>query len=194
MSTPVLLYLHGFLSSPQSQKALQTQAWLAQYRSQWQFVCPELSPHPFLARQTLEACVASYRHQPVYLMGSSLGGFWATYLSERYNLPAVLINPAVHPHTRFQEFAGRPLKHYHHDTTYVLESEDLQELKTCSASAITRPERYWLLVQTADETLDYRLAVELYQGCRQTVEPGGNHAFEGFEDWLPEFADFFEAN
>lgn len=193
LNTPILLYLHGFLSSPQSHKALHTQAWLSNHRPQWQFMCPELSPHPAQALETLEACMKNYRNHPVYLLGSSLGGFWATFLAERYDLPAVLINPAVHPYTRFQEFAGRPLKHYHYETTYVLEHTDLEKLKSCSVSKISYPERYWLLVQTGDETLDYRQAVELYQGCRQMVEPGGSHAFEGFESWLPEFAAFFEA-
>jgi uncharacterized protein len=92
-----LLYLHGFLSSPSSFKAQQAQVWLAAKHPEIDYHCPQLSPYPAETQQLLEQLVQSLLPQPVYLMGSSLGGFWATGLAEKYNLRALLINPAVNP-------------------------------------------------------------------------------------------------
>lgn len=92
-----LVYIHGFLSSPLSFKAQQTAQWLAQQHPEISFHCPQLPPYPAQTQLLLEALVESLLHEPVYLMGSSLGGFWATWLAEKYNLRAVLINPAVRP-------------------------------------------------------------------------------------------------
>jgi predicted esterase YcpF (UPF0227 family) len=189
---PTLLYIHGFLSSPQSAKARLTQEWLREYRPDWHYECPALSSYPVQARATLEnTCARLGCNDAVYLIGSSLGGFWATYLAERYGFPAVLVNPAVHPQRRFGELVGQTLKNYHTAETYRLTQADLDELEACAPQSLRNTDLYWLMVQTGDEVLDYRLAVEFYQGCRQTVERGGNHTFEGFENWLAEIADFF---
>ena len=92
-----LLYVHGFLSSPLSFKAQQTAQWLAVAHPEIEFICPQLTPYPADTQLLLESLVERYLPEPVYLMGSSLGGFWATWLAEKYNLRAVLINPAVRP-------------------------------------------------------------------------------------------------
>lgn len=190
---PTLLYIHGFLSSPQSIKAQQTQQWLQRHRPQWQFLCPSLSSYPALARQELEQIVATLDpNDDLYLVGSSLGGFWATYLAERYGFKAVLINPAVSPHKRFQALEGQSLTHYHTNEIVQLGADDLVVMAACDTPQLTNTDLYWLLVQTGDETLDYRDAVAKYHGCRQTVEAGGNHSFVGYELWLAEIADFFE--
>lgn len=190
MST--LIYIHGFLSSPQSAKAQITQDWLRRHRPDWQFECPALSSHPAQARAALEALLDRVSGQPIFLLGSSLGGFWATYLAETHGLPAVLINPAVSPQRRFQELVGQTLKNYHTAETCTLTAADMTELAACDINPLQNPDLYWLLVQTGDETLDYRDAVAKYQGCRQTVETGGSHAFDNYEGWLPEIAAFFE--
>lgn len=191
---PTLLYIHGFLSSPKSAKALATHRWLRYHRPEWRYECPFLSSRPIEARSELEAQVSRLleEDEDIYLVGSSLGGFWSTYLAERYNLPAVLINPAVSPQRRFTELVGQPLKNYHTGQPFTLTQQDLEELEACDVERLHDTDLYWLLVQTGDETLDYRDAVKKYQGCRQTVETGGNHAFEGYEGWLAEIAAFFE--
>ncbi len=128
----------------------------------------------------------------VFLLGSSLGGFWATYLAETRGLPAVLINPAVSPQRRFQALVGQTLKNYHTAETCILTADDMADLAACDVDRLNNPDLYWLLAQTGDETLDYREAVAKYRGCRQTVETGGSHAFDGYEGWLPDIAEFFE--
>jgi len=178
-----LLYIHGFLSSPLSFKAQQTQAWLAVNHPEIAYHCPQLSAYPAETQQLLEQLVESLLPQPVYLIGSSLGGFWATWLVEKYNLRALLINPAVNPQGFMPKYLGMTLKNYHSDDNYRLNAHHIDEIVRVDVQP-TRLDHYWLLVQTDDETLDYRHAVHKYAGCKQTVEEGGDHAFQGFERYL----------
>ena len=178
-----LLYIHGFLSSPQSFKAQQVQTWLAANHPEIDYHCPQLSPYPAQTQQLLETLVESFLPEPVYLMGSSLGGFWATWLAEKYNLRALLINPAVRPQEFMPKYVGMELKSYHTQDVYLLNPHHVEEIKSVDVPP-RRLDNYWLLVQTGDETLDYRCAVEKYAGCKQTIEEGGDHAFKEFERYL----------
>lgn len=186
-----IIYLHGFLSSPASTKAQVVKAYLHEHEPAISFHCPHLTPYPRQCQRELEALVEFLQPEPLWLMGSSLGGFWATWLAERHNLPAVLINPAVRPWTFMPEYLGVDLKGYHTDDSYRLDAGHIDEIRAVDCPLITRPDNYWLLVQTGDETLDYREAVEKYRLCRQTVETGGSHAFEDFERHLPAMVRFF---
>lgn len=177
------MYIHGFLSSPLSFKAQQTQAWLAANHPEIDYYCPQLSSYPADTQALLERLVESLLPQPVYLMGSSLGGFWATWLVEKYNLRALLINPAVKPQGFMPGYLGMELKSYHTDDVYYLGQEHIDEITRVDIQP-NRLDNYWLLVQTGDETLDYRDAVKKYAGCKQTIEEGGDHAFQGFERFL----------
>lgn len=190
-----LLYLHGFLSSPHSFKARQMAAWLGRDRPDIEYHCPHLPPYPEQAAQQLQALIEPLierHHGSVYLMGSSLGGFWATWLAERYGLRAVLINPSVHPWQFMPDFLEVDLKSYHTDDSYRLSTRHVDEIQAYDTAPLARPENLWLLVQTGDETLDYRQALAKYQGARQTVEPGGDHSFQGFERYIPEAMVFLE--
>ena len=189
---PTLLYIHGFLSSPKSAKAQSTQAWLQYHRPRWQYQCPFLSSYPAEAKATLDGLITQLDDDQVYLLGSSLGGFWATYLTERYGFKSVLVNPAVNPQQRFINLVGEPLNNYHTGEPFMLRSSDIDDLIACAPDRLSNLDLYWLMVQTGDETLDYRDAVSKYQGCRQTVEAGGDHSFVGFDSWLNEIVDFFE--
>lgn len=191
MST--VLYLHGFLSSPQSHKCQITKAWLAAHYCEVDFIAPTLSSYPQYAQQTLIKVLDSLAGKDVFAIGSSLGGFWATYLVETQRIKkAVLINPGVMPQNRFHEFIGQKLKSYYGDEEYCLSEKDLQDLSACDIKKIRQYEKLWLMVQKGDETLDYRLAVEKYHGCRQLIEDGGSHAFDGYEHRLQDIMDFFE--
>ena len=191
---PLLLYIHGFLSSPQSYKAQQLQQWLRDNMPHIEYCCPLLTPYPEECATALISIVerAQQEQRPVYLMGSSLGGFWATYLAERYHLPAILINPAVDAVNLIPQYAEQTLHNYHTDDVYYLKSDDLAQLARYDTFTIADPANYWLLVQTADETLDYRLAVEKYSACKQTVEQGGDHSFQHFDRFHSACIRFFE--
>lgn len=184
-----LIYIHGFLSSPYSFKAQQTQAWLAQYRPDITYVCPHLNPYPKQTQLTLEALVESASSEPVVVMGSSLGGYWATWLAEKYHLRAVLINPSVRPWDFMPNYLEVDLKSYHTDDSYRLQKHHVTEIQSFNV-LVQQPNNYWLLVQTGDETLDYTQAVAKYRASKQTIEMGGNHGFEGFERYLPAAIEF----
>lgn len=190
---PTLLYIHGFLSSPRSAKAQATQSWLRYNRPQWHYQCPFLSPHAEQAKATLDGLAMQLEGEQVYLVGSSLGGFWATYLAELHGFRAVLINPAVQPQARFADLVGQPLKNFHTGEPCVLQKHDIAVMAQCDPPALNDLDLYWLMVQTGDQTLDYSDAVARYRGCRQTVEAGGDHSFVGYESWLAEMVEFFEA-
>ncbi len=191
---PTLIYIHGFLSSPYSYKAQQVEKWLAERHPDIRYQCPLLTPYPSACAKALEQCIqqAQREDQDIYLMGSSMGGFWATYFAEKYHFPAVLINPAVDVLGLMPKYINQTLKNYHTDDTYCLKSDDLHQLSRYDTSIIHQKNNYWLLVQTDDETCDYQLAVKKYQGCRQTVEVGGDHSFQGFERFHQASLHFFE--
>jgi predicted esterase YcpF (UPF0227 family) len=116
------------------------------------------------------------------LIGSSLGGYYATWLVERYTLRAVLVNPAVRPYELLNGARG-PQKNLYTGEEYELTAQHIDELKALEVTSIT-PERYLLLTRTGDEVLDYRDGVEKYCGARQSVIPGGDHGFGDFEKYL----------
>jgi predicted esterase YcpF (UPF0227 family) len=194
MSMTTLVYIHGFLSSPQSTKAVQTQKWLKLHRPKWSFECPFLSAYPDKAKTELDHLMQrlTAAGEEVFIIGSSLGGFWATYLVEQFSVKAVVVNPSVKPISRMKELVGQTIKNYYTDDCYTLSDDDIKTLKRCSPVLLHDTNLYWLMSQKGDEVLDYRDGVERFQGCRQTIEDGGNHSFEGFESWIPEVIRFFE--
>lgn len=188
---PTLLYIHGFLSSPSSFKAQQLRQYCLASKPNYRFICPQLSPYPEKTfKQLLDIINAST--QQVYIIGSSMGGFWATWFVEHSGCKAVLINPATDPVKLMPSYLNVPLKNYHNDEIYRLNETHLSELQKYEIKKIQNKKRYLLLLQTGDETLDYRLAVEKYGGCSQTVEAGGDHSFQGLERYYDDIFNFFE--
>lgn len=186
-----VVYLHGFLSSPLSFKAQQMKAWLKEQQPDLSFHCPQLTPYPAQTQAELKALMEFLSPEPVWLIGSSLGGYWATWLAEHYNRPAVLVNPSVEPWQFMPGFLGVDLKAYHTDDSYRLDARHIDEIRASDCTPIKRPENYWLMVQTGDETLDYRQAVTKYAHSKQLVEEGGDHSFKGFERHLGAIIEFF---
>lgn len=189
---PSVLYLHGFLSSPKSTKARVTQQWLQEHFPSWDYHCPQLSSYPHLARQELIEIYQSLEEAP-FVIGSSLGGFWATWCVETFGGKAALINPAVAPHTRFQHFVGQALQSYYSEDIYTLSLQDLEVLQACDREFKT-PSPYFLLLQTGDETLDYRMALAHYNGAKILLEKGGSHSFDGYEAHLDSIVRFFTSH
>jgi predicted esterase YcpF (UPF0227 family) len=185
-----LLYIHGFLSSPESVKAVQVAEWLRENRSDIEYHCPFLTPYPEQTRITLETMVQALKPEGLCLMGSSLGGFWATWLAEKYDLKAVLINPAVELSVFKSEYINSELKNYHTQDTYYLTDDHVEHFRQVDTPTVRRNQNYWLMVQTGDETLDYRLAINKYRRCRQLVEEGGDHSFRDFCRHIPAAIEF----
>lgn len=188
-----LVYVHGFLSSPQSHKALLTEQWLRDNEPSVHFRCPHLSPYPEEAKAQLRALMLSLKEETVGFVGSSLGGFWSTWLVENYGHKAVLINPSVRPHELIDRVAGEPQKNFYTSDTYLMTAEHGIQYRDAYQSLFKDQAVYWLMVQTGDETLDYRQAVDRYKGGKQLVIEGGDHGFQGFEQHLQDIVTFLFA-
>ncbi len=190
---PHILYIHGFLSSPQSAKAQQMQAFV-RGRPDLRLTVPALPTDPAAALAILEQCVAASPEIPV-LIGSSLGGFYANILAARHGLRAVLVNPAVHPHQLLSAYVGEQrnsltgVAGQHTGVASQVKPEHFRLLELLEV-APPHPEKLWVLLETGDETLDYRQAEQFYAACRLDVTRGGSHAYEGFADKLPAIVEF----
>lgn len=185
-----LLYLHGFTSGPASHKAQALQRRMEETGRGGAFVCPQLPPSPQDAIALAEDIVAASAG-PVALVGSSLGGYYATFLAERHGLRAVLVNPAVVAHIQLADYIGRHANLYT-GAEFDFTPQHIAELRALEVPTLTHPENFWLLVETGDETLDYRQAVAKYRGARQTVLVGGDHSFTRWSDCLDAVIDFAE--
>jgi predicted esterase YcpF (UPF0227 family) len=173
----MLVYIHGFNSSPASSKAQLVRSRLAQDGRESDFLAPALPHSPEAAAALLEGIARA--HPRACFIGSSLGGFYATWLAERFGTRAVLVNPAVKPYVLLAREVGRQ-KNFHTGEEYDFTAQHLTELEALEVDAI-HPERYLLMVETGDEVLDYRHAVERYRGAQQLVIEGGDHGFSDFE-------------
>jgi predicted esterase YcpF (UPF0227 family) len=185
----VILYLHGFRSSPQSFKARVMRARLAELGRLDEWQCPVLPVSPREAIALAESLVAIADTQDVTVIGSSLGGYYATYLAEKHGWRAVLLNPAVVPQRDLSHYLGeQPL--WHGGGSIVVTPVHLDELRALGVDAITRPERYYLIAATGDEVLDYRTMLEHYPNVRTTLIQGGDHAISDFPKYLDEVLAF----
>jgi hypothetical protein len=150
---------------------------------------PELHEQPARAMEQVYAACAEVPAGELTLVGSSLGGFYATVAAERLGCRAALLNPAVHPHRHFHRYVG-PQKNLHTGHAFDLTWQHVAELHAMDVPAITRPGRYWLFVETGDEVLDYREAVAFYEGALQEVVRGGDHSLTCFPERIPDLADW----
>lgn len=181
------LYLHGFLSSPHSLKAQQLQSLFDQQNRSQQLSIPTLPFAPAEAIKVVEQAYLSLLEQPeiksVVVIGSSLGGFYATYLANKYSCKLVLINPAIHPYLLLDKYLGENT-HYNTGEVHILTLQHIEQLKELQQIKVNQPKDCLLLLQTADETLDVSLASEFYRTCPSWLEAGGNHSFQDFTQRL----------
>ncbi|HEV3011416.1 MAG TPA: YqiA/YcfP family alpha/beta fold hydrolase [Burkholderiales bacterium] len=163
------------------------QRFMAERGLAHEFACPAL---PSLAADAMKA-IAPLVSKDCCFVGSSLGGFYATYLAEKHGLRAALINPAIDPHTGLRAYLG-PQKNLHTGKPYELTEAHLREWEALYVPRIT-PRRYLLIVETGDEVLDYREAVARYAGAEQLVIPGGDHSLQSFPQHLARILEFSRA-
>jgi uncharacterized protein len=184
----MIIYLHGLNSSPHSHKARLLAERMAELGKDNELLIPALHHDPAQAMVEIEALLAGQTN-PVTLVGSSLGGFYATWLAEKHDLKAVLVNPAVEAPQLARALLG-PQKNFYSGAEWGLTEAHAAALDKLEVAAITRPERYLLLIESGDEVLDWRRAVEKFRAARQIVVEGGDHGFASFAAHLDEILRF----
>lgn len=185
-----ILYLHGFNSSPDSHKARILLDYMQRKGLSDYIDIPEIPPAPADAMELLQQHADDINKQyALSLVGSSLGGFYATWLAEKYDCPAVLINPAVKPHELLKKYLGENINYYTSES-WVLDETHIRQFRELYVDKLSNPQRYLLMLQTGDETLDYREAQDRYSASPSIVEQGGSHAFSDFERHLDKILDF----
>ena len=188
-----IIYLHGFNSSHKSTKAqllLEHMQAAGRGRS---LLLPDLSPYPDCAikqiTQLIESHSAAAEETKLCFVGSSLGGYYATFFAEQTQSPAVLINPSIRPYETLADYLGEN-KNYYTMEKWCLDKTHIQQLLDIDVTTITQPERYLVLLQTGDEVLDYQQAKNKYERCQLIVEQGGDHSFIGFEHYIDKILGF----
>jgi uncharacterized protein len=186
--TSHLLYLHGFRSSPASFKAQrmarEVERWQADgIELQWQ--CPQLPPSPAAALELIDGLTADWPSATMAVIGSSLGGFYATVLAERRGCRAVLLNPAVDPARDLASQIGAQTAWHDPAQRFDFTAADVEALRAMRPTQIDDPERYYTVIATGDEVLDWREMRSRYAGCAGQLVEGSDHALSDFESHLP---------
>lgn len=191
MDRPLILYLHGFTSGPQSRKVQALAARMQALGLGDRLTCPQLPASPAAAIALADSLLRKVGASgtAVTLVGSSLGGFYATHLAEKHGLKAVLVNPAVVAAIELERYLG-PQTWLYTGEPFEFTRRHIGELRALEVPQLADPSRYWLLAEEGDETLDYRQAVARYAGAKQTVLPGGDHSFSRWDDYLDEILAF----
>ena len=185
-----LLYLHGFRSSPQSAKARQVQAWVRANRPDLGWCCPQLPPSPQAAIDSVFEAISAWPRERMAVVGSSLGGFYATVVAERTGCRAVLLNPATRPARDLAACIGEQTA-WHGNERFFFRAEFIDELRRLAPPArLTRLERYFAVIAKGDEVLSWREMSGRYAGCPMRLIEGSDHALSDFDTLLPEVTRF----
>jgi hypothetical protein len=192
MVTTHLLYLHGFRSSPQSFKAQRLHAWLARHRPGVHWWCPQLPPSPRAALNLVREGTAAWPATTSAVLGSSLGGFYATVVAEATGWPAVLMNPAVDPARDLAAYVGELSAFHTPEARFFFRGEYVDELRAMTPGPITRPERYLAIIAKGDEVLDWREMTARYPGVNLRLLEGSDHGLSDFDDHLADILAFLQ--
>ena len=194
MPTTHLLYLHGFRSSPQSAKARKMAYIVARDNPGIKWWCPQLPPSPRQAVRDIMATTSLWptdkTFQNMAVIGSSLGGFYATWVAETMNCRAVLLNPAVDPARDLSRHIGEQTAWHEPGDSFFFAPEFVDELRDLHAGPIWSPQNYMAVIAKGDEVLDWHEMTARYAGAHIRLLEGGDHAISDFDDHLPDILDF----
>ena len=192
MTTTHLLYLHGFRSSPQSAKARLMAARVQAGHPGVRWWCPQLPPSPSQAADLIAEGLAGWPRGRMAVVGSSLGGFYATWVAERQGCRAVVLNPAVDPARDLAAHIGEQVAWHDPAERFFFRPEYVDELHALQAGPLADPARYLAVIAKGDELLDWREMAARYQGARLRVLEGGDHALSDFARHLDEVLAFLD--
>ena len=190
-----LLYLHGFRSSPQSFKARRLHSWLQKHRPEVHWWCPQLPPSPREAMALVQGGIAAWPHDTSAVLGSSLGGFYATAVAESPGhgaWPVVLMNPAVNPARDLAAHIGAQTAFHDPQSHFFFRAEYVDELRALVVPGLTRRDRYLPFISTGDEVLSWREMDARYDGTPMRLIQGSDHALSDFDHHLPHLLRFLK--
>jgi predicted esterase YcpF (UPF0227 family) len=192
MSTTLLVYLHGFRSSPRSSKAVMTGEGIKAISSPENLIewyCPQLLASPKESMAMVEDHINRTGADRIVVVGSSLGGFYANYLAEKYDCKAVVLNPAVRAARELAPHVGM-MTAYDSDEPFDFRPEYIDELRSLQVEKISNPSRYFLIAAKGDELLDWQEMVSFYPGAKHLVLEGSDHGIADYADHLPQVLKF----
>jgi predicted esterase YcpF (UPF0227 family) len=195
MSSTLLVYLHGFRSSPRSSKAVMTgEAVKASITvgNTIDWYCPQLLASPKESMEMVTKYIDQSKADRMIVIGSSLGGFYANYLAEKYGCKGIALNPAVHAPRELAPHVGM-MTSYDSDEPFDFRPEYINELKALQVERISNPDRYFLIAAKGDELLDWREMSGFYQGANQLILEGSDHGIADYADHLPRVLDFISS-
>jgi uncharacterized protein len=184
-----LLYLHGFRSSPQSTKARILAQHMATQHPQVIWWCPQLPPSPRVTAALLLEGTRDWPPDSMAVMGSSLGGFYATWVAQQTGCKAVLLNPAIEPARDLAKYTGEQTCWQNPQETFFFEPGFIDELRALTC-AVTRPERYQVVIAKGDELLDWHESQARYAATQLHLLEGSDHALSNFKTLLPALLAF----
>lgn len=192
MPATLLVYLHGFRSSPRSSKAVKTGDAIKALSSKdnpIEWYCPQLFASPRESIEMVTNHIDQSGADNIVIIGSSLGGFYTNYLAEKYACKGIVLNPAVRAARELAPHVGM-LTSYDNDEPFNFRAEYIDELKVLQVEKITTPDRYFLIAAKGDELLDWREMVEFYSGAHQLVLEGSDHGIADYDNHLPNVMEF----
>ena len=192
MASTLVVYLHGFRSSPRSSKAVMTGEAIRNLSSQnnpIEWYCPQLLASPKESMDLVNKHIKDSKADQIVVIGSSLGGFYANYLAEQYGCKAVVLNPAVRAPRELAPHVGM-LSSYDSDEPFDFRPEYIDELKALQVESITDPSRYFLLAAKGDELLDWQEMAAFYPGAQQLILEGSDHGIADYSNHLPTVLKF----
>jgi uncharacterized protein len=192
MTVTHLLYLHGFRSSPQSAKARQVAARVALQHPRVTWWCPQLPPSPHAAMEMVYEGIARWPKGSMAVVGSSLGGFYATHVAQHTGCKAVLLNPAVDPARDLAKYIGEQTAWHDPQERFHFEPRFVEELRALDSGPLLHPENFFAVIAKGDEVLDWREMTGRYPGARIKLLEGGDHALSDFDAHIGEVFAFLD--
>ena len=195
MSKTLLVYLHGFRSSPRSSKAVMTGEAISALTSKdhsYEWYCPQLLASPKQSMDMVTSHIDQSDADNIIIIGSSLGGFYTNYLAEKYQCKGIALNPAVYAARELEPHVGM-MTEYDSDQPFDFKAQHIDELRALQVEKISDPQRYFLIAAKGDELLDWKEMVAFYKGAKQLVLEGSDHGIADYANHLPAVMDFIQS-
>ncbi|HQT42254.1 MAG TPA: YqiA/YcfP family alpha/beta fold hydrolase [Polynucleobacter sp.] len=195
MNKTLLVYLHGFRSSPRSSKAVMTGEAISALTSKdhsYEWYCPQLLASPKQSMDMVTSHIDQSDADNIIIIGSSLGGFYTNYLAEKYQCKGIALNPAVYAARELEPHVGM-MTEYDSDKPFEFKAQYIDELRALQVEKISDPQRYFLIAAKGDELLDWKEMVAFYKGAKQLVLEGSDHGIADYADHLPAVMDFIQS-